>query len=86
MNYKNLVDELKQQTGNEREVCTDIVDAYEKYCTEEIKRPFQKEVDEKMIDWVNESTGHDKDSVTDMLNTLIAIVRKEIKSKTAFMK
>ncbi|MDR1606438.1 MAG: hypothetical protein LBS41_04925 [Streptococcaceae bacterium] len=86
MNYKDLVNEVKKQTGEKYEVCSDIVNGYEKYCEDEIKRPFKKEVDEHMIEWVSSYTKHDNQTVSSVLTVLITLVRKEVKSKIPFMK
>lgn len=86
MNYEDLVNILGQQTENKVEICIDIIDAYEKYCTVEMKLPFQKEVDIGMINWISEETGYDVKNVTYILNELVAIVRKDLVRKIPFMK
>lgn len=86
MNFKKLVNEVAKQTGETYEVSSDIVDGYEKYCEDEIKRPFKKEVDAHMIDWVSSYTKYDSQTVSSVLTSLVTLVRKEIKSKNPFMK
>lgn len=86
MNYKNLVNEVKKQTEQTYEVCSEIVNGYEKYCEDEIKRPFKNEVDAHMIDWVSSYTKQDSQTVSNVLTALITLVRKEVKNKIPFLK
>lgn len=86
MNEKALVNELKQKTGTDYDTCVHVINAYETYCTEQIKRPFQKNIDDTMIDWVCASTGYDRQKVSQLLNALVTIVRNEVKSKIPFVR
>lgn len=73
MNYKKLITKVKQPMGKEYEICVNIVDAYEKYYAEVINRPFKKEVDEAMVDWVSLATHYDKQSVREVLEVFITL-------------
>ncbi|MEI5994305.1 hypothetical protein [Candidatus Enterococcus mansonii] len=86
MNFKNLVNEVKKQTSKDYEVCSDIINAYEKYCEEEIKRPFKEDIDTNMIDWISSSTNYDAQTVNVVLVSLVSIVREGLKNKIPFMK
>lgn len=85
MNYKELIKKVEDQTGKDPKTCEDIINAYEKCCESEIKRPFKEEVDTHMMDWICESTNHDQQTVNDVLVVLVSLVRSGIKSKIPFM-
>ncbi|OCN03918.1 hypothetical protein A4S06_03745 [Erysipelotrichaceae bacterium MTC7] len=86
MNYTNVINEVMKQTGKDKEICTNIADAYEEYCTEEVKRPFKPKVDAEMVAWVANKTGHANDDVANILQVLVSVVRGGIRKKIPFMK
>lgn len=86
MNYSKLLENIVQQTGQEESVCREIINAYEKYCEEELKIPFKNEISEDVIVWCIEYTGFSKEIVAEVLSSLLLVVRDEIKRKIPFVK
>ncbi|MGM0123759.1 hypothetical protein IGI37_001133 [Enterococcus sp. AZ194] len=85
MNFKDLVTDVKKRTGEEYEVCSDIINAYEKYCEEKIKRPFKDEVDTQMINWISTSTTHGHQTVNAVLSVFVPLMKSEVKQKIPFI-
>lgn len=86
MNYTNVINEVMKQTKKDKEICTKIADAYEEYCTKEIKRPFKPEVDADMVSWIANKIGYANDDVANILQVLVGVVRGGIRKKIPFMK
>ncbi|MDO1604619.1 hypothetical protein Q2T76_00960 [Lactobacillus sp. YT155] len=86
MKYMDVLDKVSQQSNQSTATCEKVIDAYQKYCEVEIKRPFKEEVDEPMIDWITASTKEKRDDVTVILQTLVKEVRATIKNHIPFVK
>lgn len=84
MNYRGLVNEIEQNTGESKEVCSKIIDTYETYCEETSQLPFKKEVDYQMIDRISLLTGYSKQTTEKVVIELVSVVRNNIKNKSLF--
>lgn len=86
MKYMDVLDKVSQQSNQSTATCEKVIDAYQKYCEVEIKRPFKQEVDEPMIDWIATTTEENRDDVTVILQTLVKEVRINIENHIPFIK
>lgn len=86
MKYMDVLDTVSQQSNQSTAICEKVIDAYQKYCEVEIKRPFKEEVDEPMINWITATTKENRDDVTVILQTLVKEVKTHIKNHIPFIK
>lgn len=84
MNYQEMVEKVQQKTGENTITCSEIMDSYEKYCAQEIKRPFAKKVTPEMIAWIGFDTDYKTQTVEKVISTLIDTLRTGVKDKLLF--
>ncbi|MBV7392044.1 MULTISPECIES: hypothetical protein [Enterococcus] len=84
MKYQEMVEKVHQITGESAAICSEIMDSYEKYCAQELKRPFAKKITPEMIAWIGANTGCEARTVEKVITALINTLRAGVKDKLLF--